>query len=297
MKAQRITQGLGFNTAATQEECYAALEQVESIAAAGGRARCSDGLHEGERLVAVRQFYLNKGGGGLQGACIVCQKRRRRMRIERCRERFTGKSADEIRALYVVAYGPTKQCSKCKESKGATEFSLSIGMESGLHNHCVTCTIGQSQGNGGLREFIFMPDKDGVKYEKKGACERCGGTNKLAVDHIVPIAKGGTDCVNNKQTLCVHCNSKKSDTIDCVVKLEQLCERYRPVAAGLDLSDFTTLSLVLAKHVYEFRKRVIEDASLEDVRLAVKAYAVKNNLGHNLDRIISKISILFNRSS
>jgi hypothetical protein len=295
MKSQRATQNLGFNTAATQEESYAAIERLQVIQAAGGRARCSDGLHEGDRLVAVRLFYLNKGGCGLQGACIECQKRRRRMRIQRCRERFAGKSAEEIRTMYTAAYGETKACSHCKESKGAAEFSISIGMECGLHNHCFACSIGQSQGNGGLRDFIFMPDKDGVKYVKKGGCERCGGTDKLAVDHILPIAKGGTDCIVNKQTLCVHCNSKKSDTIDCEISVEQICERYRVAAAALDFSDRVAVSQGLAKLVYAFRKRVFEDATLEEVRASVKAYAVKNNLGHNLDRIIGKIAVLFNK--
>ena len=288
LKSQRKTNNLGFNTAKTQDESYAEIQ------AKCPTAKCTDGKHEGERILPVRNFYLNKAGKGLQGACIICQKNRRANRIKRCRDMFGGKTKQEICDMYVNTYQQTKTCSKCKEAKPPTEFSISISMETGLHNHCIPCSIGNSQGNGGLRDFIFMPDKDGIKYKKKDKCERCSGTNKLAVDHILPIAKGGTDCIPNKQTLCVHCNSKKNDTIDCVVKSELLSIRYKDDT--LDFTDNISLSRVLSKKVYEFRQKNIDNASLEAVRTSVKDYAKKHNLGHNLDRIVGKIAVVFNKS-
>ncbi len=46
-------------------------------------------------------------------------------------------------------------------------------------------------------------------------CQICGRTQadgaKLVVDHIVPVAKGGTSDMDNLQTLCFECNSGKSD--------------------------------------------------------------------------------------
>ncbi len=196
--------------------------------------------------------------------------------------------------MYLKTYGETKQCSKCNVSKPPQEFPKSISMECGLHNQCILCSVGNSQGNGGLRDFILMPDKDGIKYKKKDKCERCGGTNKCAVDHILPLAKGGTDCIANKQTLCIHCNSKKNDTIDCPVKLEFLSDRYKD--SSLDFNDNTTLSRILSKKVWEFRQSSFENASLEQIRNTVKEYKNKHNLGHNLDRIVGKIAAIFNKS-
>jgi hypothetical protein len=167
-------------------------------------------------------------------------------------------------------------------------------MEAGIHNQCIVCSTGNSQGNGGLREFIYMPDKDGIKYKKKEKCERCGGTDKLATDHILPIAKGGTDCIPNKQTLCIHCNSKKNDTIDCPVKSDFLCARYKD--SSLDFTDNISLARILSKKVYEFTQSNINNASLEQIRNSVKEYAKKHNLGHNLDRIVGKISALLNKT-
>lgn len=287
-KTQRKTKNLGVNTTKTQEESYAAIEAKTPL------ARCSDGEHEGERVLSVRKFYLDKGGEGVQGACIVCQKRRRLNRINRAREKFHGKTRAEVCELYCKTYGATKTCSKCMTAKPPTEFSLSASMETGLHNQCILCSVGVSQGNGGLRDFIFMPDKDGIKYTKKAACERCGGTDKLAVDHILPIAKGGTDCIANKQTLCIHCNSKKSDTIDCAIKPEYVCTRYKDDT--LDFTDNVILSRSLSKKVCTFKQAHIESASVEEMRAAIKDYMKLYNLGHNLDRIVGKVITLFSKS-
>ena len=277
LKTQRKTTNLGLNTSNTQETSYAAIESNYTT------ARCSDKTHVGERVLPVRMFYLN--GNGLQGACISCQKRYRANRILRSRKKFEGKTNEEIYDMYLQTYGQTKTCSSCHTSKPPHEFPMSISMETGLHNHCLVCSVGKSQGNGGIRDYIFMPDKDGIKYTKKKSCERCGGTHKLAVDHILPISKGGTDCISNKQTLCVHCNSKKNDTLDCPITLDLVSLRYRD---QLDVTDNTSLTRILSKKVYEFRK---SHTDLEAIQRSVKEYATKYNLGHNLDRIVRKIAL------
>ncbi|MBZ9569989.1 HNH endonuclease [Methanobrevibacter sp. TMH8] len=40
-------------------------------------------------------------------------------------------------------------------------------------------------------------------------CKLCGTTKNLTVDHIKPRANGGTNDLNNLQTLCCSCNIKK----------------------------------------------------------------------------------------
>lgn len=291
-KSQRITKNLGINTANIQDESYTNIENEYLT------AKCSDSKHKGDRILPIRKFYLNKGNKKLQGACITCQKNRRSDRTKRCREKFMNKTKQEIYNLYITTYGHTKTCSKCKIQKMPSEFSISIGMECGLHNHCIMCSIGNSNGNGCFRDFIFAPDKDGIKYIKKNKCERCNGVNKLAVDHILPIAKGGTDCIQNKQTLCVHCNSKKSDTIDCEIKYEFLCNRYKCFFEDntFNFIDNISLSQILSKKVYEFRQKHIDNSTLEEIKKFITNYIKKHNLGHNLDRIIGKIKVLFNKT-
>ncbi|HEY2840686.1 MAG TPA: HNH endonuclease signature motif containing protein [Pirellulales bacterium] len=46
-----------------------------------------------------------------------------------------------------------------------------------------------------------------------GKCAECAATNYLEFDHIVPVAKGGSNSDGNVQLLCRNCNLKKSDGI------------------------------------------------------------------------------------
>lgn len=56
-----------------------------------------------------------------------------------------------------------------------------------------------------LRFMVFS--RDGWK------CVQCSNNQRLSVDHIVPVAKNGSDDLANLQTLCRSCNSKKGTSI------------------------------------------------------------------------------------
>lgn len=56
------------------------------------------------------------------------------------------------------------------------------------------------------RQAIF--DRDGF------ACVKCGVSEDLTVDHIIPISKGGKETLDNLQTLCKICNSKKGNKLE-----------------------------------------------------------------------------------
>ena len=53
--------------------------------------------------------------------------------------------------------------------------------------------------------------KEQVKLRDGECCLCCGGRTKLQVDHIVPVYRGGTDGMDNLQTLCKVCNRTKGE--------------------------------------------------------------------------------------
>ena len=47
-------------------------------------------------------------------------------------------------------------------------------------------------------------------------CANCGATENLALDHVIPIARGGLSTLDNLQLLCAQCNRVKGKLmIDC----------------------------------------------------------------------------------
>ena len=60
-----------------------------------------------------------------------------------------------------------------------------------------------------VRKYVFTRNK----YQ----CQSCGQTHQeteLNIDHIIPLAKGGSNDISNLQTLCRKCNQRKTDKID-----------------------------------------------------------------------------------
>ncbi len=52
--------------------------------------------------------------------------------------------------------------------------------------------------------------------EQGESCVNCGESDKLVLDHVIPIAKGGLSRLDNLQLLCSTCNRIKGKlAIDC----------------------------------------------------------------------------------
>jgi 5-methylcytosine-specific restriction endonuclease McrA len=60
-----------------------------------------------------------------------------------------------------------------------------------------------------VRKYVYQRDN----YRCQGCCETANETH-LTIDHIIPLARGGTNDISNLQTLCLKCNQQKKDKID-----------------------------------------------------------------------------------
>lgn len=65
------------------------------------------------------------------------------------------------------------------------------------------------------RHSLRKPFKAGVTRRvwdrDDWTCRHCGTHRNLTVDHIKPVSKGGTNDLDNLQTLCGTCNNRKND--------------------------------------------------------------------------------------
>lgn len=65
-----------------------------------------------------------------------------------------------------------------------------------------------------------IDDVNALIEKQNGCCVYCKTdiSKKRAVDHIIPLTKGGTNWPNNIQLLCKSCNSRKSDIMPDVFR-------------------------------------------------------------------------------
>lgn len=68
------------------------------------------------------------------------------------------------------------------------------------------------------RRKISPAIRDLVRQRAGGKCEYCHVLERwqyvpFTVDHVVPIAKGGSDDPNNLALACFHCNCRKADRL------------------------------------------------------------------------------------
>lgn len=62
--------------------------------------------------------------------------------------------------------------------------------------------------------FTSRPDIRKKVYDLHGKeCLSCGETEKIEMDHVIPIVKGGENTIENLQPLCKSCNTSKRDQI------------------------------------------------------------------------------------
>ena len=66
--------------------------------------------------------------------------------------------------------------------------------------------------------MISKQKRSRVYKKSKQKCVFCGSTNKskFTIDHIIPLSKGGSNAIENMQTLCQRCNRDKGDELNYV---------------------------------------------------------------------------------
>lgn len=61
--------------------------------------------------------------------------------------------------------------------------------------------------------YVSTPLRRQVMERDGSVCVKCGSTNDLSIDHVLPEALGGPTTADNLQVLCMTCNVSKGDRV------------------------------------------------------------------------------------
>ena len=162
------------------------------------------------RSLTVDNFHKNaQKKDGLHGWCKVCSINAsnawNKAHREECRERDTKYYAahrDEQRE-YAAKWGATH-----REKQRGYKAKYNAGHRAERRRHSLKRRYAESLNKG----QSYAAWEREIRSKKTFVCYWCGQKkplNKLHIDHIVPISKGGADCLNNVTTSCVGCNLTK----------------------------------------------------------------------------------------
>lgn len=300
-KQRKVNDLLGKNWAKDHEKMYQFIEETLGVV----NKKCSRSteephpkygfVHEGPNPLSIREFNFQRTSKDLlQPNCRKCEKKYRKGRSVRNHKVYDGLSDDEVRQKYIDVYGEIKQCGRCKRNLFPSDFPISRGMESGLHNMCIECQSNYQEAMGD-RWIIYSPDGRTVhKSVKNQKCINCGSVNSLHKDHRWPVALGGTDHPVNFQVLCQSCNSKKKVSVAEFHSVQSIhfgmiCERYHDILAQAKKENWYVRTLEIQMKV-AVQKFIAYKASLsnEELRQFFLEEKRKNNRKHDVQRCIDK---------
>lgn len=90
-----------------------------------------------------------------------------------------------------------------------------------------------------LNQMGFMPSNhEYIMINIYGSkfCMKCGSMNKVHIDHIKPVSKGGLWCLSNFQFLCETCNISKSNKHDTDYRTS--CQKYDMMTYMLEMRHY-----------------------------------------------------------
>ena len=100
-------------------------------------------------------------------------------------------------------------CERCRETKSYEEFK---GVFKIRGQYCASCRQSPQSNRAyigaRLRFQVFMRDNFTCQY-----CGQRAPQVELHIDHIIPVAHGGTNEIANVSTACAECNLGKGDLL------------------------------------------------------------------------------------
>jgi 5-methylcytosine-specific restriction endonuclease McrA len=118
-----------------------------------------------------------------------------------------------------------EKCIKCQQAKKIRDKNYSKSKLGRKNNNKATKKYRKTEkGKWQLKTYKYrLRNNKSGKIDKKlweakllelnGECQMCKTKEKITIDHIIPLSKGGKNNIDNLQPLCISCNCSKNNKI------------------------------------------------------------------------------------
>lgn len=160
-----------------------------------------------KQIKPTSEFGKHKGSPlGLYSQCQLC---RRLARAE-----YRHRNADSIKIQQQDNYNRNKEKRKASVSAwqkaNPDKFKQYQSISKKRNKEAIAADSRRRNARRKANGIFTIAKKELLKLSQ-GPCFYCGSLERITVDHVVAIARGGTDSIGNLVPACKRCNSSKRD--------------------------------------------------------------------------------------
>jgi CRISPR/Cas system Type II protein with McrA/HNH and RuvC-like nuclease domain len=82
--------------------------------------------------------------------------------------------------------------------------------------------------------YIKASTRRAVWERDNSTCQHCETQERLTIDHIIPVSRGGSDELDNLQILCRSCNARKGNGANAVPDPEAMAAMVERLTAAVE---------------------------------------------------------------
>lgn len=155
----------------------------------------------------ITEFGIHKKTkDGFYSQCLICRRLARTAYRLRCAEniKIQQRTNYEANRDKRIAYADKR----IKDNPERHAFYMAISKK---RNHVKIAADSRRRRARMLSNGIYLITKKEVAKLLASSCFYCGSKERMTIDHVIAIARGGTDSIGNIVPACKSCNSRKRE--------------------------------------------------------------------------------------
>jgi 5-methylcytosine-specific restriction endonuclease McrA len=141
---------------------------------------------------------------GLYSQCFICHRE--------ARTKYRIKHANTIKIEQSEQYAKNKDARKAYvvawQKANPEKFKQYMSVSKKRNKEAIAANTRRRNARRKANGIYLISKKELIKLGK-GPCFYCGSLERITIDHVVAIGRGGTDSIGNLVPACKSCNSRK----------------------------------------------------------------------------------------